>query len=86
MKELRSELNRFQSDYQEKLSSQIKMVITYSFLQQKKHHILQVDANNRSTFKTTDRIGVLTDWLRSLGKLEIHQMNKFHFFKIIFYK
>ena len=52
MKELRSEVGRLKSDFEQKWSSQIKMV----------------DANNRSVFKMHDKMVMLTDWLRSLGK------------------
>lgn len=53
MKELRNEVGRLKSDFEQKWSSQIKMV----------------DANNRSVFKMHDKMVMLTDWLRSLDKM-----------------
>lgn len=50
MKELRSELNRLQSDFEQKWSSQIRMV----------------DANNRSVFKMNDKMSILNEWLRTI--------------------
>jgi hypothetical protein len=68
MKELRIELNRLQSDFEQKWSSQIKMVIIYYILKIKNFYSrFQVDANNRSIFKMNDKMAMLTDWFRSLG-------------------
>lgn len=53
MKELRNEVSRLRSDFEQKWSSQIKMV----------------DANNRSVFKMHDKMVMLTEWLRSLDKM-----------------
>lgn len=69
MKELRNELSRLQTDFEQKWTSQIKMV---SILPTKKNNNLsilyfQVDANNRSVFKMNDKMSMTTDWFRSLG-------------------
>ncbi|UJR36251.1 hypothetical protein I4U23_028983 [Adineta vaga] len=50
MKELRNEMGRVQSEYEQKWSNQIKMV----------------DANNRTVFNMNDKMTLLSDWLRSL--------------------
>lgn len=63
MKELRNEVGRLKSDFEQKWSSQIKMV----------------DANNRSVFKMHDKMVMLTDWLRSLGK-NVHNKTNGLFF------
>jgi len=68
MKELRIELNRLQSDFEQKWSSQIKMVNYLLYSQTKNFYSpFQVDANNRSIFKMNDKMAMLTDWFRSLG-------------------
>ena len=64
MKELRNEVGRLKSDFEQKWSSQIKMV----------------DANNRSVFKMHDKMVMLTDWLRSLGK-NVQRSTSFLFFE-----
>ncbi|CAF0769103.1 unnamed protein product [Didymodactylos carnosus] len=53
MRELRGEVDRLKSDFEQKWSSQIRMV----------------DANNRSVFKMHDKMIMLTDWLRQLDKM-----------------
>jgi hypothetical protein len=67
MKELRSEVTRLQSDFEQRWSSQIKMVIQSLLFFSSKEIFFQVDANNRSVFKMNDKMGMLTEWLRSLG-------------------
>ncbi|CAF1234853.1 unnamed protein product [Rotaria sordida] len=53
MQELRNEVTRLRSDFEQRWSSQIKMV----------------DANNRSVFRMHDKMVMLTEWLRSLDKM-----------------
>ncbi|CAF1275112.1 unnamed protein product, partial [Didymodactylos carnosus] len=53
MKELRGEVGRLKADFEQRWTSQIKMV----------------DANNRSVFKMHDKMVMLTDWLRQLDKM-----------------
>ncbi|CAF3445330.1 unnamed protein product [Rotaria socialis] len=53
MQQLRGEVTRLKSDFEQRWSSQIKMV----------------DANNRSVFRMHDKMVMLTDWLRSLDKM-----------------
>ncbi|CAF1611161.1 unnamed protein product [Rotaria sp. Silwood1] len=53
MQELRNEVTRLKSDFEQRWSSQIKMV----------------DANNRSVFRMHDKMVMLTEWLRSLDKM-----------------
>jgi hypothetical protein len=67
MKELRNEVTRLQSDFEQRWSSQIKMVIQSLLFFSSKEIFFQVDANNRSVFKMNDKMGMLTEWLRSLG-------------------
>lgn len=31
-------------------------------------YALQVDANNRSVFKMNDKMSILTEWLRTIGR------------------
>jgi len=80
MKELRNEVTRLRSDFEQKWSSQIKMV-KYKFLKDKKKitffSFFKVDANNRSVFKMHDKMLMLTEWLRSLGILFISTKKNF---------
>lgn len=74
MKELRGELNRLQAEFDQKWSSQIKMVKNLPSLNPQCFHFLfdQVDANNRSVFKMNDKMSIVTDWLRTLGMCSIN--------------
>jgi hypothetical protein len=68
MKELRNEVGRLRSDFEQKWSSQIKMVSRSKSDPSSPVRVsCQVDANNRSVFKMHDKMVMLTDWLRSLG-------------------
>ena len=74
MKELRNEVTRLKSDFEQKWSSQIKMVIKKPLVFFRTNKItFQVDANNRSVFKMHDKMVMLTEWLRSLGTFDYHQ-------------
>ncbi|CAF2803795.1 unnamed protein product [Rotaria sp. Silwood2] len=53
LQELRQQVGRLQSDFENKWSNQTKMV----------------DANNRSLFKMNDKMAILTDWLVTLDSI-----------------
>ncbi len=70
MKELRNELTRLQSDFEQKWSSQTKMVSTSPISRYIILLSFQVDANNRSIFKMNDKMAILNDWFHTLGICE----------------
>ena len=80
MKELRNEVGRLRSDFEQKWSSQIKMVSVSKRDPFSPFVSSQVDANNRSVFKMHDKMVMLTDWLRSLGTSTVDWMFDVLFF------
>ena len=78
MTELRNEVTKLKTDFEQRWSSQIKMVECSLLTIEKLNYLLvfhlffKVDANNRSVFRMHDKMVMLTEWLRSLGIIDLY--------------